>query len=294
MGSDQAGGFMGSDYHLLRVAHEYFGCTPAGLDSEQRQEARRIVDRQLLIEDAVLRSPEAQGVFVAASTVEEAWLIVSNRYDSREAFFQALDDSGLDQDHVRLMLTRELKVEAILERVCKGVSEIDETEASLYYYNHLDKFVRPQTREVRHILMTINDQYPENARDVALQRLEVVARRLRNDPGRFGEQALKHSECPTALQEGRLGHVQAGDLYPALDACLSALDAGQLGGPVESPLGWHLLYCTAIHPAAPAPLEEVLPQLLEKLRSHRRSAHQRQWLERLLRPGHASRSIAHG
>ncbi|MFS2159473.1 nitrogen fixation protein NifM [Pseudomonas sp. Pseusp122] len=294
MASDYTRDTMARHYHLLRYAHEHFGCSPSILDRQQLQEAQRIVSRQLLIEDAVLRSPEALGVVVTPSTVDESWFIIVNRYDSRETFFQVLEDSSLNEAQVRLMLARELKVDAILERVCKTMIDIGDTEASLYYYHHLDKFVRPQTREVQHILITINPQFPENTREAAWQRIAAIARRLHDTPGRFGEQALKHSECPTSLQEGRLGRVQAGDLYPALDACLADLEAGQLGGPVESPLGWHLLYCQAIHTAAPIPLEDILPQLLEKLRSHRRSIHQRRWLERLLQSEHASRSITHG
>lgn len=284
----------GSHYHLLKVAHEHFGCTPSSLDTEQLKEAQRIVSRQLLIEEAVLRSPEARGVVIVPSTVDEAWAIIVNRYDSLDDFFQALEDTTLDEAQIRLMLARELKVEAVLERVCKTMAEIGVTEASLYYYNHMDQFVRAETREVRHILITINPDFKENTRAAAQQRIAEIARRLQRDPGRFGEQALKHSECPTSLQEGRLGRVRAGDLYAQLDACLFDLEAGQLGGPVESPLGLHLLWCEAIHPATQIPLDVVLPGLLEKLRSRRRSTQQRQWLERLLQSGQVSRSISHG
>ncbi|HEX8545043.1 MAG TPA: nitrogen fixation protein NifM [Pseudomonas sp.] len=284
----------GSHYHLLKVAHEHFGCTPSSLDAEQLKEAQRIVSRQLLIEEAVLHSPEARGVVIVPSTVDEAWAIIVNRYDSLDDFFQALEDTTLDEAQIRLMLARELKVEAVLERVCKTITEIGVTEASLYYYNHMDQFVRAETREARHILITINPDFKENTHAAAQRRIAEIARCLQRDPGRFVEQALKHSECPTSLQEGRLGRVRAGDLYAQLDACLFDLEAGQLGGPVESPLGLHLLWCEAIHPATQIPLDVVLPGLLEKLRSRRRSTQQRQWLERLLQSGQVSRSISHG
>lgn len=294
MGNDYTRDAVGSHYHLLKVAHEHFGCTVSRLNAEQLREARRIVSRQLLIEDAVLHSQEAQGVVIAPSVVDEAWNLIVNRYERLDSLSMALEDSTLDEAQARLMLARELKVEAIMERVCKALADISDTEASLYYFNHLDKFKRPATREARHILVTINPQFKENTRQAALQRIEAIARRLQRDPGRFGEQALKYSECPTSLQEGRLGHVLPGGLYPALDACLFSLEAGEIGPPVESPLGLHLLFCEAIHPAVQIPLEDILPGLREQLCSHRRSIHQRQWLKRLLQSDHTWQGISHG
>ena len=40
---------------------------------------------------------------------------------------------------------------------------------------------------------------------------------------RFADLASRHSECPTALEGGRLGEVVPGQLFPSLDAALFAL-----------------------------------------------------------------------
>jgi peptidyl-prolyl cis-trans isomerase C len=283
-----------SRYHLLKIAHEHFGCPPAVLNNDQLLEAERIVSRQLQIEEAVLYSPEATGVVIPPGHIDDAWAQISGRYDDPEALRQALSDSALDEARIRPLLARELKVEAVLDRVCKDLTEIGDVEVSLYYFNHLEQFVRPASRQARHILITINPEFPENTREAALARVESIAKRLHNKPGRFAEQALKHSECPTSLQGGQLGNVRPGVLYPELEACLFALEVGRISAPVESPLGFHLLFCESLEPSMCASLDVVLPHLREKLRGRQRKAHQRQWLKQLLQHHSTMESRSHG
>lgn len=269
-------------YQLLKVAHERFGCAPAALSSQQREQAERIIGRQLQLENAVLHSAEACGVVIPDEQVADAWAEIAARYEDPLALHKALDDSGLDEAGLRQLLARELKVETVLQRVCAGLPEITDTEVSLYYFNHPERFVRPATRLARQILITVNEDFPENSRTSAWRRINLIAERLLRKPQRFAEQALKHSECPSAMEGGSLGLIRPGVLYPQLEACLFALRAGEIGPVVETPLGFHLLFCEEIHPAGHLSLQEVLPHLREKLRARQYERHQRAWLAGLL------------
>lgn len=281
-------------YYLLKVAHEQYGCTPDDLDAEQLQRATAIVGRQRRIEEAVLRSAEATGVVIPPAQVEEALGQIGSRYEDGAALRQALASHGLSDDELRVLLARELRVGAILERVAASLPPLSDTDLSLYYFNHPEQFERPACREARHILITINPDFPENTRAAALTRIETIARRLRGKPERFAAEALKHSECPTALNGGLLGQVSAGTLYPALEACLFGLAAGELSGVVESPMGFHLIRCESITPAQRLSLEEALPRLRDRLAARQRKAHQRQWLERLLQSFAPVENMPHG
>lgn len=280
-------------YYLLKVAHEQFGRAPGELSSEQLQQASRIVGRQLRIEEAVLRSREASGVVIPPEQVEDAWTQIAGRYEDAEAMQQALAAQGLDPAGLRAMLARELKVEAVLERVCAGLPEISDTDVSLYYFSHIEQFVRPETRKARHILVTINEDFPENTRSAARTRIETIAQRLQERPERFAEQAMKHSECPTSLQGGLLGEVRAGTLYPELDECLFDLEPGETSDVLESPMGYHLLLCEQVTLATQVALEDVLPRLRDRLQIRQRKARQREWLERLLQQTASVENLAH-
>ena len=282
-------------YYLLRVANEQFGMQPDKLSEAQLEQARQIIRRQQKIEDAVLGAPEAVGVVVPDSQIDEAWHRIGERYENDEQVDEALALQGLTREIVRPLLARELKVEAVMDRVCATLDDVDDTEAGLYYFNHLDKFDQPLTIEASHILITINPDFPENTPEAARKRLQEIIKRVRKKPERFPEQALKHSECPTSLNGGKLGHVQKGLLFPELEAVLFSMKPGEISDIVESEVGLHALYCEQVFEARRVSLEEALPQLREKLNNRRRKAYQRQWLAALLSAEPAKmESQAHG
>ena len=269
-------------YMLLGIAATRFGCAPVRMTDGQRREAERIAQRQFDIEQKVLSSAEARAVIVPPSEVSTAVDNIRARYGDANEFIRELESNDLNEALLREALARELKVEAVLARVAARTPTVDETEARLYYYLHLQQFEQPETRTARHILITINPTFPENRRDVALQRCAEIAKRLARKPDRFAEQAGKHSECPTALDGGTLGRLKRGTLYPELDAVLFALREGGVSDVVESPLGFHILFCEKIYRAGPASLAEVLPQLRERLTARAANRAKKRWIEQLL------------
>ena len=268
-------------YLLLGVAEQKFQCAPAQLNHEQRREAERIARRQAELERRVLASDEARNVFVPPTEVEGALERIRARYTDLTDLQRELAANGLDEERLRAALARELRVDAVLARVAARTPSVDETELRLYYYLHPEQFQQPETRTARHILITINPTYPENQRDAAFQRAREIARRLDRKPDRFAEQAMKHSECPTALQGGVIGRVKRGSLYPELEAALFALREGAVSDVVESEIGFHVLHCERIHRPGLMSLNDVLPKLREQLTAREAARAQKRWIEQL-------------
>ncbi len=196
--------------------------------------------------------------------------------------------NGIDVAGLRAALHRELKVEAVLERVGSRAATVGDVDITIYYHMHKHRFHKPETRTARHILITINPDFPENRRAAALARIETIAQRVRRKPKRFAEQAQKYSECPTAMQGGLLGQLPRGQLYPELDMALFSLSPGRVSETIESSLGFHLLLCEAVHPAGPISLKEARPRIREILKKRGRRMCQRSWLAGLVSHGKAN------
>ena len=174
-----------------------------------------------------------------------------------------------------------MRVDAILEKVASRSARVSDVDVDLYYQFHPDEFLRPEIRQARHILITVNETLPENGREAARKRIDEIAARLARDPKRFEEQALKHSECPTAMHGGLLGEVVRGKLYPELEAALFDLAEMALSPVPESELGFHILRCDAIRPAGPVPLPQVRDQVKAMLEQRRRRICQNAWIKSL-------------
>ena len=265
-------------YRFLRIASERFGAAPTALDAIQREEVERIARHEAALEMRVLATPEALQVSIPESQLKLALKQVRDRYDTEQDYDQALIGLGIDEIELSQLLERSLRVESVLELVASKAVRVNETDASMFYYLHPEKFQRPERRGARHILLTVNDELAGNDERTAERRIGEIAKRVEKHPNRFADQALKHSECPTAMNGGWLGDVPRGVLYPELEEQLFQMKPGESSLPVRTELGWHVLMCDHVLPAGTAPLDEVVDSLIERLQEQQDRRVQRQWL----------------
>ncbi|MGD8843731.1 MAG: nitrogen fixation protein NifM [Gammaproteobacteria bacterium] len=233
-------------YHLLRGALDRFNRNIAGLDRAQLSEARRQADRTFALESLVLASAEAGKVVIPQEQLDAAFATVLARYSDRAAIDADLHSNGLDGEALRQALRRELVFDAVMQRVGSRRPRVSPLDARIYYELHFDKFVTPEQRSARQLLITVNDAFEENLRAAARARIDNIAAGLRRNPRRFADQARRHSECPSALHGGKLGDIRRGQLFPQLDSALFAMREGQVSDVIETEVGFHLLLCERV------------------------------------------------
>jgi nitrogen fixation protein NifM len=272
----------GVAYLALKAAQKLYGKIPDALQPAEFERVQSMAQQQHELETRVLAAPEARDAMVPPSTLQAALEEIRGRYPNEDDFAEDLARNGLDEAGFAEALERELKVEAVLEKVGTRAARIGDMDVELYYHYHPDQFRRPETRLARHILITVNDTIPENTREAARQRIADIAVRLQKEPGRFEEQALKHSECPTALDGGKLGDLPLGKLFPELDQALFELKAGEVSGVLESELGFHVLRCDAITEANVLSMAEAKPHIRKLLEQKRKRVCQQAWVKQVM------------
>lgn len=268
-------------YLELKTAQSLHGKLPAELGAEEREQVARLARNQFTLEARVLRSPEALDVTVPRTTLADALAEIRGRYEGEDDYEADLARMGLTPPAYADALERELKVEAILDKVASRSAQVSDIDVELYYHYHPEQFHRPETRRARHILITVQPQMPDNTPEAARARIEAIAARLTKDPKRFEEQAAKHSECPTALQGGLLGEARRGQLYPELDDVLFRLPEGGISSILSSPMGYHLVLCEAVQEEKILPLAQVRERIREQLEQRRRRVCQQAWIKTL-------------
>lgn len=268
-------------YIALRIALNGLQKTPPELTEEERSAVDAQAAREYVLGNRILASPEAQEVMVPEASITAVLDEIRGRYEAEDAFHASLLQNKLDEETLLTSIERELRIEAVLDRVASRAAEVSELDVMIYYYMHADRFQVAETRTARHILITINPQFPDNTREAALARVNAIAQRLDRKPHRFEEQAGKHSECPTALHGGLIGRVPRGQLYPELDDVLFTMKHGQVSDIVESSMGFHILWCESVEAGRTLSLDEVRPRIVEVLEKRRRRMCQRHWLKGL-------------
>ncbi|QPK64778.1 nitrogen fixation protein NifM [Methylomonas sp. LL1] len=268
-------------YTLLRASLSLFKKAPTELENQQLRQAQRQARNEYEIETRVLNSAEAVSVMVSDQELARAFAEVRDRFDDDEAFDAALAANQLSEESLKSALSRQCKVNSVLEKVASRAPKVNEVEVGIFYHSHPEKFRVPEQRVARHILISINPDYPENTREMAKQRIDEIAETLKRKPHKFANLALKHSECPTAFNGGELGTVVEGKLYPELSEALFKLKENEISAAVETEIGFHLIQCTKIMHAETLSLKKATPKIKQLMQERYRRNCQRTWLASL-------------
>jgi len=268
-------------YTLLRAALTLFKKKPDELQAAELKQAEVQALNEFNIESRILNAPEAGAVIISDKELQDAYQEIRARYEDDEIFLSDLEKNHLNKETLNAALFRQCRVNVVMELIASRAPTISEIEIGIYYHLHAEQFNRPERREACHIYISINPDYPENTRETAFSRMQELSEKLQKKPYKFAELALKHSECPTALQGGVLGLVPRGKLYPELDAVLFSIKAGEISEIVESEIGFHLVLCKQIQKAETLSLLKAAPKIREIMNERSRRTCQRAWLASL-------------
>jgi peptidyl-prolyl cis-trans isomerase C len=269
------------NYHMLRNALNKYQKNLVQLDPAESDAVYKSATKSFDLESLVIASKEAEGLIISDRQLESAIQEVASRYETRDEFVDDLESNGLDVDGLRHALYRELVFDGVMQRVAARGADVNELDIQLFYEMHHDRFRTSETRVARHILITINPDFPENTREAAYARMEEVIQKLAGRDNRFEHFAKRYSECPTAMEGGKLGEISRGQLYESLDAKLFNMHLGEISPIIESDMGLHILYCEKIKPTKRIPLSKAASRIRDILTERQRRNCQKAWLNSL-------------
>ncbi|NIQ03944.1 MAG: hypothetical protein GWM98_29320, partial [Nitrospinaceae bacterium] len=158
--------------------------------------------------------------------------------------------------------------------------EIYEEDIKYYYETHQAEFFIKKQYQASHILIKHNDQLPfgedltDEEKEKKLNEAEAQARKKAEDllkqiqgGADFGEMAKKHSDdTASGANQGSLGQFSQGMMVSEFEAALDKLKPGELGGPVKTMFGFHIVKLDAVHEERMKPLAEVQEEIKKKLK----------------------------
>lgn len=268
-------------YHLLRYALDDYAKNISLLNLEQYHKVFLKAAKSFELESRVLNSPQAKNISVPWKQLEQSLADVASRYQSRTAYVNDLESNFMDEVILRKALHRELLFDMVMQKISAQAAEVKDVDVELFYEMHKERFETPEKRLASHILITINPDFPENTHAAALAKSKEILARLNDQTKLFPDLAKRYSECPTAMQGGKLGEVQRGQLYPELDSKLFQLAENEISSIVESELGLHILICEKIMPRKSIPLDKVKAKIREILQIRNQRSSQKNWLANL-------------
>jgi len=190
----------------------------------------------------------------------------------RQLLLQAAIDAGLEEDSFVVAQVEEAMrqmeaarqralIQTYYEKMVVDSVEVPEDSILAYYEEHSDDIYHQDAQvKVAHIL----------AEDQAAAESAVEAVEAGMDFAEAAESLSTHS--PTAPSGGEVGWVRAGAPIPYLGSqpelarTLFDTPVGELVGPVETDLGWHVFTVLESREEGARPLEDVRDQIVQALR----------------------------
>ncbi len=164
-------------------------------------------------------------VDIADSAVNKEEDDIKSKYPPGQ-FEQILKSQNLTEADVRNILRQKL----VVEKAVSGSVHVSDADINSYLQkNHATLDTAQQVR-ARHILV------PD------LKTAQTVEAKLKADPGSFAALAKAYSTDPSSkVKGGELGFFAKGQMVPSFQAAAFTQPVGQIGPPIKSPFGYHII-----------------------------------------------------
>lgn len=190
---------------------------------------------------------------------------------NRELVYIEAKRRNIERDKEYIKRVEKFKKEALLEMVLKREIEdkarVEDPELKAYYDSHPEEFRLNEELRVSHILVKTEAE----SRGV-MKKLEEgadfeeLARKLSQDPG-------------SAKRGGDLGYFGRGKMIPEFEKTAFGLKKGELGGPVKTEFGYHIIKLTGRRSGQMVEFAKISDVLRQRLIREKQKEVFERWLE---------------
>ncbi len=235
-------------------------------EAESPEELRKlavdnVVARTLLYQQAKERFKE-----ISEAELDEGIAKFLDEQGGKEAFHSRHGLTDADDARVRGSVETDLRVQKLMDDICKDVPEPTDDEVRAHYDEHTDEFIAPPRVLASHIVR--HPRGPDEAEET-YARLQQVREEIL-DGADFAELAGEHSECSDE-PSGDLGLFPKGQMAESFDAVVFSMRPGEVSPVFLTEFGYHIAKVFERHDAAPRDFEEVKDEIAEGILHDRKN-----------------------
>jgi parvulin-like peptidyl-prolyl isomerase len=179
---------------------------------------------------------------------------------------KAVKQQGLTDEQARETIRQQLISRKVQDKIVKDV-KVSDADIKQYYDTHKSQYVQPESREVRHILVT-----KKALADSLYQQLK--------NGGNFAKLAKQYSKDPGSAANGGKLTVSKGQTVPQFDKTAFSLKTGQISQPVHTQYGYHIIQAlSAVKASTTTTLAQVRASIRQQLEQQKKNDELTKWLE---------------
>lgn len=203
--------------------------------------------------------------------------IMENNGIPGDRFDEVLAARGQNRETFRDDLRNQILVNKAMSKALEPAIRIDEQEIEKIYN---EDYPPRRTFTLRHILL--KPDTADGRDEAATMDLAVRIMKQIREGASFEDMALEYSaDRDSAAEGGFLGTFSQGELLPELEEVALELEPGEIGGPVETSNGIHIISVDEKGLTQPPPLSQVRDKIRADLISRREPEVREKWLREL-------------
>ncbi len=156
--------------------------------------------------------------------------MVSEHFLLKEAQSRGIQNDAEVKDLMEAARTK-IIISRLVQKEVDDKVQLGNEEAEKYYNDHLDEFMTQLTLRASHILVKTEEE------------ARLIKSQVENGAD-FEDLARRTSLDETAFRGGDLGFFQKGRFVPEFEEAVFAMKKGEIGGPVHSQFGYHVIKVT--------------------------------------------------
>lgn len=205
-----------------------------------------------IVDDVLLeQAAKSSGVKADPAVVDARMKRVQAQFKDENDFKSRLTAQGLTIERVRSQIEQETLREALVTKA-RDI-KVTDAEVKTFFDTNKDRLGTPEAVKLRHILVA-----NEKEANDFLTAVKVGAN--------FATLAAQVSLDKTTKDKGGdLGFIPKGMLQPEIEKIAWTIKPGDVGGPVKTAQGFHILKVEEIRPASPAVFEKIAGEIKEAI-----------------------------
>lgn len=260
--------------------------------SEILAEQTQAALEQLIGQELLVQTANEQGVTVSDAQVEAHLSGILNQQGWGEAQLQQyLTAQGMTREALKAQSKKFLVQQAVAQRNLASKLSVTEVELKDAYQSSLSEAKAKLKIEGAHIfLKVISGSTAAEEAAIKQRAIEILQRAKSGEV--FSQLAKEFSEGAGASNGGDLGVISRGGGLPSeLENAFFKLKEGELGGPVRSPFGYHVLKVKKLSTQAPPSFADSRQALEMQLRQSKYQKALKEWIDEMKKSAFIERRL---
>lgn len=191
-------------------------------------------------------------------------VVQQNGFSGPDQLEAAVKAQGLTMAEYRANLKNQLSQMKLLNRKVRANVKVTDEDVKRRYAELVAADRGEEEVHARHVLIRVAPEAAADDVERAREKADAIATRARAGED-FTRLAKESSEGASGEEGGDLGWFRRGEMTRELEDAAFHLKAGEVSAPVRTRFGWHVVQVIERRAVAPKPLEELAPELKERL-----------------------------